>query len=236
MSKLAIDVWSDVACPWCYIGKRRLEAALDRFEHRDEVELTWHSFELDPSAPAVTPPSLTHVALLAKKFGTTPAAAQSMIDRVAGVAAQDGLAFRLDIARSGNTFDAHRLVHWAHTQGKQDAMKERLFKAYFTEGEAVGDRAVLTRLAREVGLDEERAHEMLLGDDFAKDVRADEDDARRLGITGVPFFVVGERFAVSGAQPADVILGALQRAWSERAPSLVKMNTDGEACGPEGCD
>jgi predicted DsbA family dithiol-disulfide isomerase len=210
MPPLTVDVWSDVVCPWCYIGKRRLEAALARFEHPDGVEVTWHAFELDPDAPPVREGAAAEH--LAEKYGSSVAQAEAMHAQMTELAAQEGLEYHLDRARGGNSFDAHRLVRLATEHGRQDAAEERLFRAYFTEGEAIGDRETLVRLAGELGLDEGQARETLAGDRFAADVREDEALAGRLGIQGVPFFVLGRRYGVSGAQPADVLVQALEQA------------------------
>jgi predicted DsbA family dithiol-disulfide isomerase len=239
MAKLRIDIWSDIACPWCYVGKRHLEQALERFAHKDEVEIVWRAFELDPRAPRVRDASQSYAERLATKYGTTPAQGQAMIDRMVATAAQDGLSLRFDHIRSGNTFDAHRLLHLAHERGKQDALKERLLRAYLTEGQAIGEPEVLRVLARDVGLDGAEVDAVLDGDRFAAEVRQDEAIARELQISGVPFFVMAGRLGVSGAQPADVLLGALDRAWSELvAPARTGNETfaEGAACGPDGCD
>jgi predicted DsbA family dithiol-disulfide isomerase len=236
VSKLRIDIWSDIACPWCYVGKRHLEQALDKFAHKDEVEIVWRAFELDPSAPRVRDTSQTYAERLAKKYGTQTPQAQVMIDRMTATAANDGLDFRFDRIRPGNTFDAHRLLHLAHERGVQDALKERLMRAYLTEGEAIGERDVLVRLAGEAGLDETEARDMLDSEGYTAEVRQDEALARELGITGVPFFVLAGRLGVSGAQPADVLLGALDRAWSEHTRPQIEQFAEGAACGPDGCD
>ena len=236
MAKLRIDIWSDIACPWCYVGKRRLEQALARFAHRDDVEVVWRAFELDPSAPRVRDPGQSYAERLARKYGTTPAQAQAMIDRMVDTAAGDGLALRFDHIRPGNTFDAHRLLHLAHERGVQDALKERLLRAYLTEGQAIGEPDVLAPLAREVGLDEREVADLLAGDRCAAEVRQDEALARELGISGVPFFVLAGRLGVSGAQPADVLLGALDRAWREFCPPDIVPIVEGAVCGPDGCD
>jgi predicted DsbA family dithiol-disulfide isomerase len=228
---LTVDVWSDIVCPWCAIGKRRLEAALATFEHRDDVEVVWRAFELDPSAPAVQEGD--NVSRLARKYGKSIPEAREMFRRVTETAAADGLDFRLEEARSGNTFDGHRLLHWASEFGLQGALKERLFHAYFTEGKAIGDREVLVDLASEVGLDGAEARAVLAGDRFAEDVRDEQQTARKLGISGVPFFVLGGRLGVSGAQPAQVLTRALAQAWAD-APE-VSAAGDGEACGVDGC-
>jgi predicted DsbA family dithiol-disulfide isomerase len=234
MQKLRVDVWSDIACPWCYVGKRRLEAALEDFPHRAAVEIVWRAFELDPSAPRERDGGASYAARLAKKYGSTVSGAEEMIARMTEVAAVDGLEFRFDKIRSGNTFDAHRVIHFAGERGVQDAMKERLLRAYMTEGEAIGDPETLARLAGEAGLDPEEVRAMLASDAYVKDVRQDEEEARQLGISGVPFFVLGGRYAVSGAQPAELLRGALARAWEdlELPPAVF---AEGEACGPEGC-
>jgi predicted DsbA family dithiol-disulfide isomerase len=236
VSKLRVDIWSDIACPWCYVGKRHFERALERFPHKDEVEIVWRAFELDPSAPRIRDTSQTYAERLAKKYGTPPPQAQAMIDRIVDTAAKDGLEFRFDRIRPGNTFDAHRLLHLAHERGKQDALKERLLRAYMTEGQAIGDRDVLATLAREAGLDEHEARSVLDGDRYTSEVRQDEAVARELGISGVPFFVVAGRLGVSGAQPADVLLGALERAWSEVHKPDLETFAEGAVCGPDGCD
>src|SRR5262245_12726352 len=174
MAKLRIDIWSDIACPWCYVGKRRLEGALANFAHRAEVEIAWRAFELDPSAPRVRDTEQSYAERLARKYGTTPAQGQAMIDRMVATAAADGIEMRFDHIRPGNTFDAHRLLHLAHERGCQDALKERMLRAYMTEGQAIGDPEALLVLAREAGLDEREARELLDGDRYAAEVRTDE--------------------------------------------------------------
>jgi len=226
-----VEIWSDIACPWCYVGKRRFEAALARFEHRDDVRVTWRSFELDPSAPREREGDLT--ARLAEKYGMTLEQAQASQRQLTEVAAGEGLDFRFDLARSGLTFDGHRIIHLAAEHDLQDAMKERLLRAYFTDGDLVGDHNTLVRLATEVGLPEAEASETLSGDRFADAVRDDELTARRLGITAVPTFVVDRALGASGAQPPEQLLGLLHRGWESRQP--VSVIAGGEACGPDGC-
>ena len=234
MAKLRVDIWSDIACPWCYVGKRRLEAALEGFEHRDGVEIVWRAFELDPSAPRERDGSVSYVARLASKYGASVAQAEQMIARMTETARGDGLDFRFDRVRSGNTFDAHRVLHLARERGLQDAVKERFLRAYMTEGEPIGDPDALARLAAEVGLDEEEVRATLASDAFAAEVRADEQQASELGIRGVPSFVLGGKYAVSGAQPAELLAGALHKAWSELAPQPLVFE-EGAVCGPDGC-
>jgi predicted DsbA family dithiol-disulfide isomerase len=216
---MKVEIWSDIACPWCYVGKRRFESALRQFEHADDVEVVWRSFELDPNAPRTYAESQDE--LLARKYGMPPERAREMNARMAGEARKEGLAFHFDRVRVGNTFDAHRLVHLAAESGKADAMKERLMRAYLTEGEALGELDTLQRLGTEVGLDADRLRAVLASDAFASDVRDDEDRARAFGISGVPFFAIDERYGVSGAQTPDVLLGALRQAHAESKLSIV---------------
>ncbi|WNV76680.1 DsbA family oxidoreductase [Geodermatophilus sp. DSM 44513] len=235
-----MEIWSDVVCPWCHIGKRRFEAALARFPHRAAVEVQWRSFELDPgarSAPAGEPAAPTQYAeRLARKYGTSVLGAQQMIDTMTQQAAAEGLDFRFDRAVQANTFDAHQVIHLAGERGVQDAVKERLLTAYFSEGEAVGDRETLVRLAAEAGLDADEVRAALADQRHAGAVRADEAEASALGISGVPFFVVDRRYGVNGAQPAEALLQVLERAWAERAPLIpVVSGGDGAVCGPDGC-
>jgi predicted DsbA family dithiol-disulfide isomerase len=231
-SPLTVDVWSDIACPWCYVGKRRLEAALKRFAHAGSVAVTWHSFELDPSAPPSRNDGVSHAARLAQKYGMSLQQAQARIKQLTDVAKGDGLTMAFDRVKAANTFDAHRVLHMAESKGVQDAVKERLMHAYFSEGALVSDPAVLARLAAEAGLDGGEVADMLASDAYAADVRADEEQARALGIHGVPFFVLGQKLALSGAQPADVVLRALNDAWAARTEASA---TEGAVCGPDGC-
>jgi predicted DsbA family dithiol-disulfide isomerase len=233
MAELRIDVWSDIACPWCFVGKRRLERALEQFPHADEVKVVWHAFELDPSAPPERDPAISHTARIAKKYGISVEQARANSDRLTQVARGEGITFDFEHIRSGNTFDAHRLVHLGHERGRQDAVKERFLKAYLEEGALMSDRATLVRLAAEAGLDEGEAADVLASDLFTDAVRDDENQARELGISGVPCFVLDGRFAVSGAQSPQVLLSALHQAWTERDP--VPTFEEGAACGPDGC-
>ena len=215
---MKIEIWSDVVCPWCYIGKRNLEVALTGFEHADQVEIEWRSYELDPSTPRRVELSMDEV--LARKYGMSQEEAVAANQRMTELAATVGLEYHLDRVRIGNTFDAHRLIHLATAEGRGGAMKERLLRGYFTEGRAISDRATLAELAAEVGLDPERVATVLDGDEFAEEVRADEARAMELGSTGVPFFVFDERLGVPGAQPPDVLLRLLQRAWDTSSEAV----------------
>jgi predicted DsbA family dithiol-disulfide isomerase len=212
---LSVDIWSDVVCPWCYLGKRRFELALAAFPHRDEVAVTWHSFELDPQAPRERGlPAAEH---LAAKYGIGVEQARASQARLTELGAEVSLTYDFDGTRGGNTFDAHRAIHLAASHGLQGAATERLMRGYFAEGEPIGDPEAVVRIVAEVGVDAEEARAALAGAANAAAVRADEELARRLGITGVPFFVLGRRYGVSGAQPPELLLQALERAWSEHA-------------------
>lgn len=208
---MKIEIWSDVVCPWCYIGKRNLEVALTGFEHADQVEIEWRSYELDPRTPRRVELSMDEV--LSRKYGMSQGEAVAANQRMTELAATVGLEYHLDHVQIGNTFDAHRLIHLASREGRGGAMKERLLRAYFTEGRSVSDPTSLAELAADVGVDPARVAEVLEGDAFADEVRADEARAMELGSTGVPFFVFDERLGVPGAQPPDVLLRLLQRAW-----------------------
>jgi predicted DsbA family dithiol-disulfide isomerase len=209
-----VEIWSDIACPWCYIGKRHFEAALAGFEHADDVSVTWRSYELDPSAPAEVPGQSAEI--IARKYGMSPDQARAAEARVTAMAADAGLDYHLDRSRLGSTFDAHRVVHLANEHGLQDAMKERMFRARFIDGELMSDPEVLLAAAVEVGLPEEEVRATLASDRFADEVRADEETAREFGITGVPMFVVDRKFGASGAQPSEQLLGLLRHGWESR--------------------
>ncbi len=231
---MRVEIWSDVVCPWCAIGKRRFEAALAAFEHRDDVEVRWRSFELDPSAPRSVPGGAAR--RLADRYGVPLEQARAMQQRVTDAAAAEGLRFRYDIARPGTTLDAHRLLHLAAERGAQGAVKERLLLAYFTEGEPVADRDALVRLAGEAGLDPAEAAAVLDSDAYLAEVRADEAQARALGIQGVPFFVLDRKYGVSGAQPAEVLLEVLRKAWAEAHPiTVVAAGGAGAECTDDSC-
>jgi predicted DsbA family dithiol-disulfide isomerase len=210
-----IEVWSDVVCPWCYVGSRNLSAALGVFAHADEVELEWRSFELDPHAPVER--SGSYVERIARKYNVPTGQARARLSRIIQVGAEAGIDFRFDEARLGNTFDAHRLLHLARTCGRQDEMKERLFAAAFTEGRRIGDVETLVALAVEVGIAEADARRVLESDEHAADVRADEAEAVDREVEGVPHFLVDGRFTIPGAQSPETIVAILDRAYARSA-------------------
>lgn len=211
---MRVEVWSDMVCPWCYIGKRRLEAALRRFDHRKQTQVLWRSFELNPDAPAHHDGGLDD--LLARKYGMNRLQARAVNTRLTDLAAAEGLEYHLESARPGNTFTAHRLLHLAAARGLQPALQERIFRGYFTEGAAIGDPETLVRLAAEAGVDPAEARAVATGSAYADGVRAEEQEAVDLGCEGVPFFVIDRAYAVAGAQSADVLLEALRRAWADQ--------------------
>lgn len=234
---MRIEIWSDVVCPWCFVGKRRLERALESFEHADAVEVVWRSFQLDPSAPQHGHELTTPV--LARKYGRSEDEMRDMQQQLVDLAAEEGLAFRLFETLHTSTRDAHRLLHLAHAEGGptlQSALKEALLSAYFEDAADVGDHEVLRREALSLGLDPERVEEVLGSDTYADAVAADIDAAQDLGVNGVPFFVVDRRYAVSGAQPTEVFSRLLERAWDDAHPQveMVGGGAQGDACGIDG--
>ncbi len=211
--RLDVDIWSDVVCPFCYMGKRRFETALARFAHRDSVKVVWHSFQLDPEARFA--PGQTVQQYLAERKGIPFSASRSMHDRLTAEAADLGLAYDFDAAVIANTFDAHRLTHLAKERGLQERMEERLFAAYFTEGKNIADHSILADLAARDGLDREEALSVLGTVRYADAVRADVREAHRLGADGVPFYVFNRAYAVSGAQQSDLFLEVLRSLWEQ---------------------
>lgn len=235
-TSVKIDVWTDIVCPFCYLGRRHLETAVEGFEHRDEVQVTWHSFELDRSAPAVSQQPL--IEMIAAKYGISTEQAVAQHQSMASAARDTGLVFNWQQARLGNSFDAHRVVHLAAEHGLEGAAHERLMKAYFTDGLAIGHRETLVGLAVEVGLDRDEVAAMLASDDYGNHVRSDEATAAMLGVTGVPYFVFDRNYGVSGAQPVPVLAQALETAWTTRherpEPAAVSGGCGG-GCGAGGC-
>ncbi|MET7975199.1 DsbA family oxidoreductase [Streptomyces mirabilis] len=234
---MRVEIWSDIACPWCYVGKARFEKALDAFPHHDEVEVVHRSFELDPGrAKGDIQPVLK---MLTKKYGMSEAQAQAGEENLGAQAAAEGLAYRTRDRDHGNTFDMHRLLHFAKERGRQDELIGLLYKANFAEERTVfNDDERLVELAVAAGLDAEASREVLADPKaYADEVRADEREAAELGANGVPFFVLDRKYGVSGAQPAEVFAQALTQAWGERPPLKLIQDgaADAEACGPDGC-
>ncbi|WP_435613061.1 DsbA family oxidoreductase [Streptomyces sp. bgisy159] len=233
---MRVEIWSDIACPWCYVGKARFEKALAAFPHRDRVEVVHRSFELDPGrAKDDVQPVLT---MLSRKYGMSEAQAQAGEDNLGAQAAAEGLAYRTRGRDHGNTFDLHRLLRFAKEQGRQDELIQLLYRANFAEERSLfteGDERIV-ELAAEAGLDADAARAVLADPErYADEVRADEREAAQLGATGVPFFVLDRAYGVSGAQPAEVFSQALTQAWGDRSPLTVIDQDDAQACGADGC-
>ncbi len=224
---MKVEIWSDYVCPFCYIGKRKFERALEQFAQKGEIEVVFRSFELNPAADAHS--GISTFRMLAAKYGMSEEQAKATTLNVAQQAAAVGLEFRFEGTVETNTFDAHRLVHFAAAKQKEQELSERLFRAYFTDGVNVGDRARLIGLATEIGLDRNEASAMLESDDYKQVVRDEEQEGSQLGIRGVPFYVFDRKYAVSGAQATEVFLDTLNKAWQEKQPSLIQVNEGAEA-------
>lgn len=211
---MRIDIWSDLVCPWCAIGKAHLDQALQQFEHADETYVIWRSFELDPGAPAVRTGEYDR--LLAAKYGTSPQGGRAMVSRISAACERAGIDARFDLVRPANTFDAHRLLHLAKMHGVQDPLARRLTHAYLAEGQVLSDHPTLQHLAEEVGLVPAKVAQTLAGDAFAEHVRGDEAEAARREITSVPTFLIDRQVVLPGAQSPDSMLATLRRAWAKR--------------------
>ncbi len=228
---LTVDIWSDVVCPWCYIGKRRFEAALQSFDV--PVAIRWRSFQLDPAAGSSSAEGPAYAQRLANKYGLSLARAQGMMEHVASLAGAEGLRFDFGRIQWGNTLDAHRLLHWARVQGAQSELKEAFLAGHFCEGMAPDNEAGLLARVEQVGLDADAAAGVVASGAYTDEVTADLELAARLGISGVPFFRVG-RYGVSGAQSSEHLVQVLRTAWSEAEVTLTVPDAEG-ACTPERC-
>jgi predicted DsbA family dithiol-disulfide isomerase len=234
--KMKISIWSDVRCPFCYIGKRKFEMALEKFEHKDDVQVEWQSFELDPNL--VTEKDVNAVDHLAQIKGISKAKAKEMNQYVAQVAKEVGLDFNFEKVIVANSFNAHRLIQFAKSKGLGNEAEEALFKAHFIEGKNIDDNEILAQTAVSIGLAEKESTEILASDAFAKEVKQDELQAQHFGISGVPFFVLNDKYAVSGAQSPETFLQALEQTWKEtveeKKPVIINQ---GESCSIDGnCD
>lgn len=237
INKMQVEIWSDVMCPFCYIGKRKFEKALAQFQHKDKIEITWKSFQLD--AGLKTDPNTSINKMLADKKGWSLERAKEMNKYVTGMASQVGLTFNFDKAIVANSFDAHRFSHLAQKHGLQDKAEERLFAAYFTEGKNTADYATLIQLGVDIGLDAKEVEQMLAGNEFATEVHTDIQQAQQIGVNSVPFFVVGRKYAISGAQESDTFLQALHKTWGELRVETNQQaleTNNGTVCTPDGCD
>ena len=236
-NKLKIQIWSDIMCPFCYIGKRRIEEALQLFEHKDAVAIEWKSFQLDASFVASADDNM--VEHLAHKYGKGTDWAQGMLDNMTQNAKNAGLDFHFEKAILANSFNAHRLLHLAKKHQLANDLEELLFKAYLTDGKNINDSNTLKDLGISVGLKAEAIDEVLNSDAYGNDVKQDIQDANSIGVQGVPFFVFDNKYAVSGAQAATAFLEILQKAWEEGKfdSKITLINTaEGDSCGIDGCD
>jgi predicted DsbA family dithiol-disulfide isomerase len=230
-----VDIWSDIACPWCFIGKRRFEKALAAFPERAQVTVTWHSYQLDPGLPEHY--DGTELDYLAARKGMPRDRVRDMFAQVASVAAGEGLEYDFDSLVVANSLRAHELLHLAGEHGVADAVKESLLSAHFEHGEDIGSVDLLERVGVEAGLEAVEVRDALSSGTYAAAVQADIQQARALGIQGVPFFVIDNRYGVSGAQPTELFSQALAQAWAEKHPLAMVPSAaeDGAACGPDGC-
>lgn len=233
---MKIDIWSDIMCPFCYIGKRKLEKALAAFPAKENVQVSWHSFQLDPHMQHQPGKSLYEY--LAERKGQSLQWSVTVHGQLVETAKAEGLTYNFDKAVIANSFDAHRLIQLAKKYKLDDAAEERLFRAYFTEGANIGDHDTLARLGEEIGLSQAVVVEMLAGDEYTSEVHADIEQAERYGIRGVPFFVIDGKYGISGAQPSEVFLDGLQQAWQEyeHTISSTTAQTHGPVCEADGCE
>ena len=232
---MKVEIWSDVVCAFCYVGKRKFEEALGQFAHCDDVQIKWKSFQLNPDMVPVPGESIH--ASLARKKGVSEAEGRRMGDHMTQIAKEVGLHYDFDKTIPANTFLAHQLIHLGAHHGRQDATKERLMAAYYLEGQDLNSLDTLVSLAAEIGLDADEARRELLAGTYANEVRHDEYEAQQIGVRGVPFFVFDDKYAVSGAQPSEVFAEVLDTVWAEAHPKTrPAVLADGPACGPEGCD
>lgn len=232
---MKVNIWSDVRCPFCYIGKHKFEAALEKFPHKDKIEVIWRSFELDPNLETRT--DIDIYDFFAELKGTTRDHAEQMNNHVAQIGKEIGLEFNLDKSVVANSFDAHRIIQLAKTKGLGNEAEEQLFKVHFTEGRNIDDHATLKEVGISIGLDEKEVEEVLTSGDFSEEVRNDEYMAQSIGVRGVPFFVLNDKYAVSGAQSPETFLQALKKSWEEYEKESIKapiIINEGDSCSIEG--
>jgi protein disulfide-isomerase len=233
--KMKVEIWSDIMCPFCYIGKRKFEQALDVFPHRDNIDVIWRSYQLDPTISYE--PGRDLYSYLAERKGKTLEWSKSVHQHLTDTAREVGLTYHFDKAIIANSFDAHRLIQLAKKYGKGDAAEERLFSAYFTEGRNVSDHDTLISLGVEIGLDRDEIKKVLDSDAYANDVTHDGIEAQQLGAQGVPFFVMDRKYGVAGAQPVDAFSQTLDKSyseWEKEHPAITIETLAGEVCTPDG--
>lgn len=230
---MTVEIWSDIMCPFCYIGKRKFEAALAQFPHKEQINIVWKSFQLNPDMKSE--PGKSTIQHLSEVKGWSLEEARRITSQVTGMAREVGLTYDFDKAVVANSWDAHRLIQLAKKHGLGDAAEEVLFRAYFTEGRDTADHATLLDLGKSIGLDGGEVTAMLQSDQFGQAVEQDIYEAQQVGVRGVPFFVLNRKYAVSGAQAPETFLGALQTAWPEwekAQPVLAELQADGPVCAP----
>ena len=230
---MKVSIWSDVRCPFCYIGKKKFEDALEKFSNKDEVEIVWKSFQLDPSLKTDTHTSMLDY--FVKTKGVSEEQAMQMFSGATKMAEETGIAMNIQKGILANSFNAHRLIQFAKTRGLGNEVKEALFKIHFEEGKNIDDISILTEVAVSIGLDAEEVKQVLKSDDFTYEVKQDEMEARNIGVRGVPFFVFDDKYAISGAQPVEAFLQTLEKVWEENKSEL--KISEGDSCSSEGnCD
>lgn len=233
---MKIEIWSDVMCPFCFIGKKHFEQAVEQLPFKNEIQVQWKSFQLDPDLPIEGSPLSTAQYLVNRK-GMPKEQVEGMMDQLQHKGAEAGIHFRQDISIPVNTLRAHRLIHFAQQRGKGNEMEEALFEAHFSHGKNVGDIALLTSLAESIGLNKNEVNAFLSTSEQTNEVNRDIQEAAELGISGVPFFVINRKYGVSGAQPVEVFVNALTKAYQESKPKFeMQENSAAESCGPDGCE
>lgn len=238
-NKLKVEIWSDIMCPFCYIGKRHFEAALDKFNNKENIEIEWKSFQLDPSIPELTGEPKSVYQYLAERKGISYEQSERLHQNVVAMAKAVGLEYNFDKAIVANSFNAHRMIQLSKTKGLGDKAEERLFLAYFTQGKNFGDPQTLIELGKDIGLTEHEVKEALTNDEYAFKVKQDIQEAANIGINGVPFFVFNRRYGISGAQPVEVFTETFEKAfeeWKKDHPEIKLSTSSGPVCDPEeGC-
>ena len=234
---MKVEIWSDVMCPFCYIGKRKFENALSKFPYKDKIEVIWKSFQLDPTT--ITNPKLNTIDYLAEKKGWSKHQAQETTDYVTNMARQVGLEFNFDKAVVANSLDAHRLLHLAKKYGKQNEVEEKLFRAYFTDGKNTADHFTLLQIGKELNIEEAEIMDVLNNHAYSDEIQQDIIEGQKNGVRGVPFFLLDGKYVISGAQESEIFLQALMKSHSEFQIShkTKMMNVDDQKiCGSDGCD
>ncbi|MGJ1283512.1 DsbA family oxidoreductase [Sphingobacterium spiritivorum] len=234
-SKMQVEIWSDIMCPFCYIGKRNFEGALSKFANSENIEIIWKSFQLDPTLPEKE--EFDHIQYLVQRKGMPANQVHAMLDQVTQTAKNAGLDYDFEHVVTVNSFNAHRVIQFAKTKGLGDEIEERFFKAYFTEGKDIADRKVLSALGQEIGLTEDDIEQALSNDEYAYRVTQDIQEAQSIGVRGVPFFVFDRKYAVSGAQPTQAFADTLNKSfaeWAAKNPISPFIVSDGPSCSPDG--